>query len=423
MAPAAGPNLPPIAKFCAGCHQLEPGTMMGFLDSISTAGRILQMDFLTHKERVRFTDATTLKNVGSLEQIEKYRRKGFKIAFEERDGDKWATQITRFDILKTVAEEEKLSKAAFKDQLGNPEVAIYDVRPPEMYRAAHIHRARSLPAPAIEKLADRLPKDKGAPIVLYGPGGCLSPTTSLRAKALGYTNVKIYTRGFADWVQTEYSVTTPEWLKTAIAEDIPVVLIDVRQEAVARREHIPGAVSIPLEQLDASREQLPEQRNAPIVIYGADKREAAMRLVSWGYRAVRVLPITFEQWRVAGNPIQTGPTAQRIVYKPLPKPGAIGIDEFRAAAEQSVAGRLLVDVRNPEEVAEATIPNAINIPADQLQHRLSEIPADREPLFFCLTAVRAEIAYNILTDSGRHGRYLDAEIEIDRDGQFRIAER
>ena len=116
----------------------------------------------------------------------------------------------------------------------------------------------------------------------------MSPTTSIRAKGLGYTNVKIYTRGFADWSKTEYSVTTPEWLTMAIEKEVPLVLIDVRPEETAKQGQIKAAVSIPLERIDASRAKFPRQKNAPIVIYGKGKQEAAEKIVSWGYQAVRV---------------------------------------------------------------------------------------------------------------------------------------
>ncbi len=268
----------PMAKFCAGCHKPEPGVMMGFLDNISIKAKTIQMSFISHKDTVKFTDETKIKNLKSFEDIRRYKNKGFRINFKEKNGDKYATEIIRFDIVKTVAAEEKLTKEAFKNQLHNENVAIYDVRPPMMYKAAHIPGSKPLPAPAFDKFAKTLPENKDTPLILYGPGGCLSPTTSIRAKSLGYTNVKIYTRGFADWSKTEYSVTTPDWLKMAIDKEVPFVLIDVRPEETARQGHIKGAVSIPLDRIDESKDSFPEKKNAPIVIYGEDKQNIRRRL-------------------------------------------------------------------------------------------------------------------------------------------------
>ncbi len=412
-----------MAKFCAGCHQPEPGIMQGFLDNISIKAKTIQMNFVSHKDTVKFTDATKIKNIKSFEDIRRYKNKGFKIFFKEENGDKYATDIIRFDILSTVADEEKLSKEAFKKQLHDENVAIYDVRPPMKYKAAHIPSAKPLPAPAFDKFAKTLPADKDTPLILYGPGGCLSPTTSIRAKSIGYTNVKIYTRGFADWSETEYSVTTPDWLKKAINQDVSFVLIDVRAEETTKQGHIKGAVSIPRARIDESRKAFPKKKNAPIVIYGEGKQEAAKKIISWGYRAVRILPISFAEWEESGNPIQTGPASTRITYKSKPKPGTISIEEFTKAAKESPADVLLVDVRNPDEVDKGAIMNAANIPTDQIQQRLGDLPEDRKIVFYCPNGTRAEMAYNMLKKAGRESRYLDARIRIAKDGRFQVKEK
>ncbi|MCP4287306.1 MAG: hypothetical protein GY792_23165 [Gammaproteobacteria bacterium] len=413
----------PMAKFCAGCHQPQTGMMMGFLDNISIKAKTIQMSFISHKDTVKFTEETEFRNVKSFKDIRRYKNKGFRINFTEKNGDKYATEIVRFDILKTVATEEKLTTEAFKKQLHDKNVAIYDVRPPMMYKAAHIAGAKPLPAPMFDKFAKTLPENKETPVILYGPGGCLSPTTSIRAKRLGYTNVKIYTRGFGEWSRTEYSVTTPDWLKMTINKGIPVVLIDVRPEESARQGHIKGSVSIPFDRLEESKDSFPKQKNAPIVVYGEGKEEAARKIISWGYRAVRILPVSFAKWEESGNPVQAGPASTRIVYVPKPKPGTIGIEAFTKIAEESPADVLLVDVRNPHEVDKGVLKHAVNIPTDQIQQRLKELPIDKDIVFYCPNGVRAEMAYNMLNNSGRKSRYLDASIQINMNGNFRIREK
>ena len=123
------------------------------------------MSFVSHKDTVKFTDATTIKNVKSFEDMRRYKNKGFRIKFKEEHGDKYATEITRFAILKTVSAEEKLTKEAFKTLLHNENVAIYDVRPPMKYKAAHIPGAKPLPAPAFDKFAKTLPENKDTPLL------------------------------------------------------------------------------------------------------------------------------------------------------------------------------------------------------------------------------------------------------------------
>jgi rhodanese-related sulfurtransferase len=421
---AADPGAPPgpTAKFCAGCHQPMPSVMLGFLDSISDKARALQMDFGGSKEIVRYTDATLLRNVDGFDALPRYRGKGFRVSFDDVDGQKVATEIVRFDILATITDAEKLTRSQLKQAMQRPGVALFDVRPGKMYQAAHIPGAKSLPAPAFAKLQDRLPADKATPVILYGPGGCLSPTTSLRVKALGYSDVKIYTSGFGDWSRHEPAVTSADWLAAAVAQaPQSVVIIDVRAEVEAAAGHIDGAVNLPLDRLAASRSLLPEQKNAPIVIYGDDKAAAARQLLDWGYHAVRLLPEGFAEWQQAGHAVATGPATRQIVYRPRPRPGSIGVDTLADMAKAPRDDILLVDLRNPDEIKAPSVDHAANIPLDRLGAELATLPAGQMPVFYCPTGARAEMAYTLATKAGRECRYVDAGVTIDQAGRVLVA--
>lgn len=413
----------PMAKLCATCHTPEPGVMMGFLENIALKSKTIQMDFLSHKGVVKFTGDTKIKNVDSFEDIRNYKGKGFTINYIEKDGENYATEIIRFDILKTINPEEKLSKDEFKEQMKQPNAFVYDVRPPHIYKEAHIMGAKPLPAPAFDKFKGTLPGDKNATILLYGVGGCLSPTTSMNVKAMGYSNVRIYTAGFPDWSQHEFGVTTMDWLKQAISEDIPHVLVDLRSEKEVKAGHIQGAVGIPLADLEKNKVMFPSQKNAPIIFYGGDKEKAAEIAVSWGYRAVRILPVDFEKWKNAGNPVSSGAAKSAITYTPKAKPGTIDPREFEKIATNSPGEMVIVDVRNPDEAAEGKVKSAINIPVDQLSQRKGEIPAGKKAVFYCPTGTRAEMAHNILKQAGMESLYLDAIITIDQDGNFELTEK
>ena len=60
----------------------------------------------------------------------------------------------------------------------------------------------------------------------------------------------------------------------------------------------------------------------------------------------------------------------------------------------------LVDVRTPDEYALGTIPGAVNIPLDDMRHRLGEIPTDRPVWLFCGVGLRGYLASNILKGNG-----------------------
>lgn len=43
----------------------------------------------------------------------------------------------------------------------------------------------------------------------------------------------------------------------------------------------------------------------------------------------------------------------------------------------------MLDVREPEELADGVIPGSVNIPMGEVEHRLREIPNDREVVVIC----------------------------------------
>ena len=60
----------------------------------------------------------------------------------------------------------------------------------------------------------------------------------------------------------------------------------------------------------------------------------------------------------------------------------------------------LIDTRTPEEYAFGTIPNAINIPLDELRERLDEVPAQQNIVVFCAVGLRGYLAQRILAGHG-----------------------
>lgn len=59
---------------------------------------------------------------------------------------------------------------------------------------------------------------------------------------------------------------------------------------------------------------------------------------------------------------------------------------------------LVLDVRTPGEYAQGHLDDAVNIPVEELETRLGEVPADRPVLIHCRTGIRAERAYNLIRE-------------------------
>lgn len=57
---------------------------------------------------------------------------------------------------------------------------------------------------------------------------------------------------------------------------------------------------------------------------------------------------------------------------------------------------LLIDVRTPEEFSEGSAKGAINIPLDQIEQHLGDLPKDKNLVLFCRSGRRAEKAQNVL---------------------------
>lgn len=70
-------------------------------------------------------------------------------------------------------------------------------------------------------------------------------------------------------------------------------------------------------------------------------------------------------------------------------------------------GTVLVDVRTAKEHATESIPGAVNIPLDELRHRLTELPSGRPVVVYCEVGVRGHTAARLLRQAGLDVANLD----------------
>ncbi len=73
-----------------------------------------------------------------------------------------------------------------------------------------------------------------------------------------------------------------------------------------------------------------------------------------------------------------------------------------ASDYQAVVGAdaQLIDVRQPNEVAQGTLPGAVNIPLDSLQARIPELDPTRRVVLLCRSGGRSGVAAELLTSAG-----------------------
>ncbi|MBI5076647.1 MAG: hypothetical protein HZB62_15980 [Nitrospirae bacterium] len=253
----------------------------------------------------------------------------------------------------------------------------------------------------------------------------MSPESARRAEVAGYTNVKVFHEGIPVWKKAgKLIVSESAALKDLMDKDIAHVLIDLRDAGEAEKSFIPGAVSIPAKDLSVAKDKFPGDKSAPIILYADKLDEEAFKAVrSWGYGNTSLLNGGLASWTKDGGKAEKGKLATIISYVPKPRPGEIAIEEFKAIAEKGSPDKIILDVREADETANGMIKRATNIPESTVKNRLKELPKDKEIITHCATGIRAENVFEDLKEAGFKTRFLNAVIQIDKDGKYEITKK
>ena len=67
---------------------------------------------------------------------------------------------------------------------------------------------------------------------------------------------------------------------------------------------------------------------------------------------------------------------------------------------QDRANSFLVDVRSPEEYSRGSIPDAVNIPIEELRNRSHELPREKKIVTYCQVGQRGYLATRLLIQCG-----------------------
>jgi rhodanese-related sulfurtransferase len=112
------------------------------------------------------------------------------------------------------------------------------------------------------------------------------------------------------------AVISREELKAKLDRGHPVILVEALPEKYYRHAHLPGAINIPHDQVDALAPRLLADKTAEIVVYCANgpcrnSGIAAERLAQLGYGNVRDYHEGKADWIAAGFPVESGPAAAK----------------------------------------------------------------------------------------------------------------
>lgn len=307
-------------------------------------------------------------------------------------------------------------------------VMLIDARPYRgKYIKGHIPGSISIPFSEFDKKIDLLPKDKNTLLIYYceGPACKLSHQSAVKAEKLGYKNVKVYTQGYPEWVSIKgnYGAVSIEQVESQIADNTTVIVDSRPQKTKYDKGHIPSAISIPFTQFDALSGKLPRNPDTPILFYcgGLDCRlshKSAVKAIEMGYTHVKVYDRGYPEWKkihgTAGNAIQA---------KAGEVEGAIDIEQFKSIVSTTPDAFMIIDVRDADEFAKGSFTGAVNIPVEQLEPKIKDLPDTKPIVFVCSTGARSGEAYYMVKDvreSLKDVHYIEAQIKFKGNGAFEI---
>jgi rhodanese-related sulfurtransferase len=315
-----------------------------------------------------------------------------------------------------------------------PQIMLIDARPKRAkYDKGHIPMAVSIPDSQFEKLVDKLPQDKNALLIYYCGGlKCpLSHKSAKKAEKLGYTNVKVFAEGYPAWMQVpgHYPSVSADWIKQQIDDNADMVLVDSRpKRSKYDKGHIPTAISIPDSQFDKLTDQLPKDKTKTLVFYCGGLKcplshKSAKKAIALGYSNVKVFSAGYPGWLAVADK-STAQAAQTQI-KSGKAEGSIDVGVFEKILEKDPDSILLIDVRDPEEVATGAFKTAVNIPSDKLEDEITSLPSNKPIVFVCATGSRSGEAYYMIRDMRpelKEVYYLEAEVTYNKDGSYKIVE-
>jgi rhodanese-related sulfurtransferase len=317
-------------------------------------------------------------------------------------------------------------------------VTIVDARPAaRKYDVGHIPAAVNIPDSQFDQLAPTLlPKDKSQLVIFYcdGPECILSHNSAFKAEKLGYTNIRVYTDGFPDWIKNgNLHAVSVAYVKQLMDAKKPLTLVDARpKDRKYDKGHIPGAISLPDSQFDKlAAERLPADKASPLFFYcdGLACRlsnDSAGKAIKLGYTNVKVVPEGYPGWEAAFGP---GPGAVAAAEPAVPTivagkdAGTISVASFERIFKEAPHTVHLVDVREPGEFAAGTFKGAINVPISTLEKNIAQLPADKPIVFFCGAGGRSGEAHDTVRVSRPELKtvFLDATIKWTPTGEYTIA--
>lgn len=190
-----------------------------------------------------------------------------------------------------------------------------------------------------------------------------------------------------------------------LIKDQNPVFIDVRDVFAFEKSHIRGAIHLPLEILPGQLGAVPQNRL--IVVYdetGKKGHQALRTLIGAGFK--QVVNISGGHTSLQRQARTVGFKYLNIGLLPVEKKSVNKEDSNNEASAGSKVkdthSPIIIDVRTPEEFRAGAVPEAVNIPLDELMYRFEELGnhAGREIVVYCASGARSAYAQQMLMQVG-----------------------
>ena len=219
---------------------------------------------------------------------------------------------------------EKITPEDLAKKIQNDsDLLLIDLRSEAQYQTEHIIDSINIPGLEITTFSNLIARNKKLVLIEdLGEFSVISPLVEILSDK-GYENISYLEGGFDTWknklnptvsggdqksftdqAKVKY-ISSDELRKQLASESEKRILIDVRNSADFRAGHLPGAVNIFLDELEANRKKLPSR--GEIILYdnnGVSVFKGSVRLFDLGFFNVFALSNGLDDWKKNGYELE-----------------------------------------------------------------------------------------------------------------------
>jgi rhodanese-related sulfurtransferase len=190
-------------------------------------------------------------------------------------------------------------------------------------------------------------------------------------------------------------------------------VIDVRSRVEFEEGHVPGALHIPITQAERLLPRTVKDKSTELIFYCNGPKcgksaEAARASRALGYGKVFDYNEGMPGWARAKQQVSGTPLPQVEIPR-------VAVDELQSELKSGKAP-MIIDLRDPREYQNYHLAGAVNIPLDEVEKRIGEIPASSNVVLACHAGQQSLLGGRLLNKLGRKWiKMLDGGILAWRD--------